>query len=202
MPAPRNEISSSVETLRAARSRSRVYTSCSGLPGGRASGRPRRTASGTASNSSSIEPTPMAASISRRSASVAEVYRLIALGEGGLVGGRIHQLLHLVYVRKADLDHPSAAVGILVDLLGRVGERLVDLDDLARQWRDDVRDRLHGLDLGVGLVLGDLGADRRRVEEHDLPELLLGVPGDPERRRVALDARPVVLRVVLEVRRI
>ena len=44
-----------------------------GLPGGRSSGRPRRTPSGTAANSSSIDPTPMASSISRRSASVAEV---------------------------------------------------------------------------------------------------------------------------------
>src|SRR5207249_3867688 len=97
---------------------------------------------------------------------------------------------------------PAVAVRVLVDLLRRVGERLVDLDDLARERRDDIGDRLHRLDLGVRLILADRLADLRRVEEHDLAELVLGVPGDAEGGRVALDARPVVLGVVLEIVRV
>ena len=73
MPAPRNEISSSAETLRAARSRRYAYTSCSGLPGGRSIGRSSRTLSGMSANSSSIDAAPIASSIAFRSASVAEV---------------------------------------------------------------------------------------------------------------------------------
>ena len=61
----------------------------------------------------------------------------------------------------------------------------------------DVGDRLHRLDLGVGRVLGDLGADLGRLVEDDLAERVLRVPGDPEGGLVALDPRPVVLGVVL-----
>src|SRR3712207_7469318 len=41
----------------------------------------------------------------------------------------------------------SRAVRVLIDRLRRVVEGLVDLDDLAREGRDQVGDRLHGLDL-------------------------------------------------------
>ena len=40
------------------------------------------------------------------------------------------------------------------------------------------------------------------IEEHDLPEGVLGVPGDAERGLVAVDARPVVFLVVLQVVRV
>ena len=76
---------------------------------------------------------------------------------------------------------------------GESPERLVDLDDLARQGRDHVRDGLDRLDLGVGLVGLELGADRRGVEEDDLAQRVLRVPGDPEGGLAVLDARPVVL---------
>ena len=74
--------------------------------------------------------------------------------------------------------------------------------DLARQRREHVGDRLHRLDLGVRLVLGDLRADVRRVEEHDLAERILRVPGDPEGGGVPVNPCPVVLGVVLQVVRI
>ncbi len=65
----------------------------------------------------------------------------------------VHQRVGLGRVARADLDHPAVAVGVLVDRLGLVAQRLVDLDDLAGQRRDDVGDGLDRLDLGVGLVL-------------------------------------------------
>ena len=53
-----------------------------------------------------------------------------------------------------------------------------------------------------GWSLVSVAADRGRVEEDDLAELVLGVPGDPERGGVAVDPRPVVLGVVLQVVRV
>ena len=45
----------------------------------------------------------------------------------------------------------------------------------------------------------DLGADLGRLEEDDLAEGVLRVPGDPEGGLLAVDLRPVVLGVVLEI---
>src|SRR3984957_6456798 len=129
MPAPTNDSSSSVLTLRAASARSSAYTSCSECPASRSSPRASRSACGMSANRSSIERTPIASSISRRSASVTAVYSV----KRRLVGGGVHQRLGLSRVRQADLDQPALAVGVVVDLLGAVGKRLVDLDDLTRQ---------------------------------------------------------------------
>src|SRR3954451_10243868 len=204
MPAPRNVSSSSAETLAAASARRCAYTSCSGSPAGRSSGRPSRTSAGIwRSNSSWMELTPIAESISARSASVTAVYCvksvLRGLGERGLVGGGVEQAVGLGLVGELDLDHPAVAVRIVVDVLGRVAQAEVDLDDLAAERRDDVRDRLDGLDLSVGLPGGDGRADLRRVEEHDFAQGVLGVPGDPEDGGVAVDFGPVVLRVVQQI---
>src|SRR3954470_1126583 len=153
-------------------------------------GRSSRTPAGTSANRSSTESAPIAASISRRSASVTDVYRLTVglvvprsragprLLQGGLVGVGVHQLIHLGGIRQPHPDEPALAVGIVVDRLGTAAQRIVDLDDLPGHGRDDVGDRLHGLDLGIRLVLRDRRADLGRVEEDDLAELLLGGPGD------------------------
>jgi hypothetical protein len=58
--------------------------------------------------------------------------------EGGGIRLRVHQLLALGGVGEAQLDQPALAVRVVVDLLRVVGERLVDLDDLTGQRRDDV----------------------------------------------------------------
>jgi hypothetical protein len=59
--------------LRAASAANRSKTSASLIPAGSASGRPSRSGSGTCSNSSAADSTPIAASISARSAGVADV---------------------------------------------------------------------------------------------------------------------------------
>ena len=91
-------------------------------------------------------------------------------GEQLLVGSGIEQLIDLRGVGELDLDQPTLAVRVLVDLLGRVRERLVDCGDLAGEWGDHVRDGLDRLDLGIGLVLGDLIAGLGRLIEDDLAE--------------------------------
>ena len=63
---------------------------------------------------------------------------------------------------------PPLSVGVLVDQLGPLADRLVDRDDLARERRVDVGDGLHRLDLGVGLVLAHRRADLGRLVEDDL----------------------------------
>ena len=94
---------------------------------------------------------------------------------------------------------PALAVGIVVDGLGRVDDLLVDLEHLAGERRDQVGDGLHRLDLAVRAVLRDVGAVVRRLVVDELAERVLREPRDAEDRLVALDARPVVLGVVLEV---
>ena len=82
---------------------------------------------------------------------------------------------------------------------GAFDHGLVDGDDLAGERCDQVGDRLHGLDLAVRLVLRDLRALLGRLEVDEVAERVGGEPRDPERRLVALDARPVVLGVVAQV---
>ena len=63
----------------------------------------------------------------------------------------------------------------------------------------DVRDGLDRLDLGIRLILRHGRADLGRLEVDELAERVLGVPGDPEHRLLAVDPGPVVLGVVAEV---
>ena len=91
------------------------------------------------------------------------------------------------------------AVRVLVDDLGLVDGLLVDLEHLAGERRDDVRDGLDRLDLAARLTLTHGRTDFWRLEVDELAERVLRVPGDAERRLVAVDARPVVLAVVPEI---
>ena len=109
--------------------------------------------------------------------------------QGVRLGGVVH----------ADTDEPAVAVGILVHGLGLVDHLLVDLEHLAGERRDDVRDGFHGLDFAVRRVPRDPRAFLRRLEVHELAERVRGEPGDPERRLVAVDPRPVVLAVVAQI---
>ena len=56
-------------------------------------------------------------------------------------------------IGQPDPHEPALAVGIVVDRLRLLDRLLVHLEDLARERRDHVRDRLDGLDLAVRLVL-------------------------------------------------
>src|SRR3954452_24034909 len=107
------------------------------MPAGRSSSRFSPTPSGMSANSSSIEPMPIVASISRRSASVTDVYLLMAAKpRRGLpaayvvtIGGGVDYALPLAWLGEFDLPQPALAVRVLIDLLGRVGKRLIRLGD-------------------------------------------------------------------------
>ena len=116
-----------------------------------------------------------------------------------LYAASVEQRVDLGRVGEADAHEPAGAVRVLVDRLGRVERRLVHLEHLAGERRDHVGDRLHRLDLAVRRVLRHVRALRRRLEVDELAERVLREPRDPEHGLVAVDARPVVLAVVLQL---
>src|SRR5436190_11757126 len=204
MPAPRNETSRFVSTLRAASSLRCETSSGSESAGSSSSARPRRTAAGICSNRSATDSTPIVASICSRSWSVRErkLKRLstqLLLVQDLLVTGDVEQRVDLARLRKPDPDQPALAVWILVHGLGRLDHLLVHLEHLAGERRDQIRDGLDGFDLAVGAVLGDRRSRVRRFEVDELAERVLGEPRDPERRLVTVHAGPVVLAVVLQL---
>src|SRR4051812_41901816 len=150
MPAPRNVTSSSACRLRAANWLRCSKTSCSDMPSGSFSGSFRRNSPGIASNRSSISPTPMRASMSRRSWSVADVYRVMAwrLSSGSAqqftVRTRVKEAVGFGLVTQLHAHEPALAVRIVVHELGLVAQRAVHLGHLAGHRRDHVGDRLHG----------------------------------------------------------
>ena len=203
MPAPRNESSTPVCAFFAASSsRWRIELHLGQrrrhVELASRSGRPR----GICSKRSSIEETPIAASISSRSRSVSERYPSVIARPRPPVRLDVEQVVDLGRIGQPDPHEPALAVRVVVDRLRLVDRLLVHLEDLARQRRDHVRDRLHRLDLAVGLVLDGRAADRRRLEVDELAERVLRPPGDAEHRLVTLDPRPVVLGVVLQVFRV
>ncbi len=80
--------------------------------------------------------------------------------------------------------------GLAVDRFGLLGERAVDLGDLAADRRVQLRHRLDRLDRAEHVALGQLPADLRQLEVHDVAELLLRVVGDAHARVAAGELRP------------
>src|SRR5262249_56782274 len=112
----------------------------------------------SAPNSLSTDGRPMVASIRATSASVWARYRtrsVLLLRDELAVGLGVHQLAELALVAELDLQHPALVVRVVRQVLGRVAERGVDLDDLARQRGVDVRHRLDALDTADDVVLAD-----------------------------------------------
>src|SRR5512133_258534 len=174
MPAPTNEISRPVSTFRDASSLRWATSSGSESGGSSASARPSLTPAGICSNSSSTESTPIVSRICPRSCSVSE--RKLIAGRGLLlfeepaIVGRIEQRVDLAGIGEPDPHQPPLSIRIFVDGFRRLDDLLVDLDELARERGDQVRDRLHRLDLTVGVVLADLGSFVGRLEVHELTE--------------------------------
>src|SRR5262249_41862092 len=112
---------------------------------------------------------------------------------------RGQELVPLGLARRLDNEHPSLAVGILVDGLGLLSELAVDLDDLARDRRKEVRHRLDRLDHAKILRRRHLGADLRELDEDDVAELLLRVRRDADADALPFLLGPLVLTRVSEV---
>src|SRR6266508_422647 len=195
MPAPRNESSRPVSTFRAASCSRWATSSGSDRAASSSSSRRKRTPSGTSRKSSSTDSTPIVASICSRSRSVSErkLTRRSLLGDEALVGLSVHEPVGLGWITEPDADEPPFAVGILVHGPGLVDGLLVDLDNRAREGRDQIGDGLDGLNLTVRRARGDLGALLRGLVVDELAQRVLGEPGDPERRLAVLEAGPVVL---------
>src|SRR3954451_20268155 len=104
-------------------------------------------------------------------------------------GNRLQELLvlllgeqpvELALILEPELHEPAASGRILVDGARRTLELAVDLDDVARNGRVDLARSLHALDDGRLATLGDRLADGGKLHIDHVPELLLGVVGDPD----------------------
>src|SRR5947207_5689869 len=95
--------------------------------------------------------TPMSASIARRSSGefgiylIGDLLRRFFLDVVFVFDGR-QQSVDLCGVVNFDADHPAVAVGIFVDLLGRIVEALVYLGHRTADRHIDLADRLHAFD--------------------------------------------------------
>src|SRR4029434_5364671 len=99
----------------------------------------------------SARESPRTSSISRRSASESGRYWCVVnsvrlVFDVLAVLRRAHQPFRLLDVGDLDADHPALAVRVLVDRLGSLLQRGVDLGDDAGGRGEQLRDRLHRLD--------------------------------------------------------
>lgn len=94
------------------------------------------------------------------------------------VSSLIHQSLQRRNVLSLNLDEPSLTLGVLSKVRGGVVQRLVDLDDGARDGSHNVRGRLDRLDGTKGLALSYLIACGGELDVDDIAESLSGVVGD------------------------
>src|SRR5690606_14427516 len=94
---------------------------------------------------------------------------------------------------------PAGAVRILVDQLRPIGQLTVDLDDAAAHGRVDVGDRLDRLHHGKGFPCLEDASFLRQVDEHHVPQLMLGVVGDAHPHAVAFLPDPLVLLAVAQI---
>src|SRR5215208_3626994 len=99
----------------------------------------------------------------------------------------------------AELDDPTLSVRVLVDVLGRIFEGGVDLDDLAAHRGVEVRYGLDALDGTEGFAGVEGSSLVRQFEEDDVAEFVLGVIRDAYGRGIALYADPLVAICVLKV---
>ena len=148
-----------------------------------------------------------------RNADRAEHLRLVGVGEREVRVGHCSASTCLYAARssRASTSDGSesrmrisqpAPYGILVHGLRRVDHLLVHVDHLAGERRDQLGDGLDRLHFAVRRVLRHGGARLRRLVVDELPERVDGEPRHAQHRLVALDARPVVLGVVLQVFRV
>ncbi len=98
-----------------------------------------------------------------------------------------------------DLEHPTLSVGIGVDQLGPVRERLVDGRDDAGDRDVHVGDRLGRLDLGDARAGDDVEADIGKLHEHDVAQAVLGEIGDADAGHAGIQAHPLVLAAVAKI---
>src|SRR5262249_45274010 len=108
----------------------------------------------------------------------------------------VHEVGELGSIGQLELEEPTAAFGILVDLGGSAFELGIDGDHLARHRGIDLARGLDGLHDGDFLALAKTLPDRRKLDVYDVAKLSLGKVADADRARIAIDPDPfVILRV-------
>ena len=114
-----------------------------------------------------------------------------------LICGFVEQLAEARFVGDLDLDKPTGLVGIVGQMLKVLGQRRVDLDDLAVDGAVEVADGFDRFDLAEGLAGVELSAHRGQIDKNQVREGFVGEggapdDGDPAAGRIGLDADPFV----------
>src|SRR5918994_1936843 len=99
----------------------------------------------------------------------------------------------------AELDDPAFPVGVVVDLLRRILQRRVDLDDLAAYRRVKGGDGLDALDGAEGVAGPDGDPHIGQLHEDHVAQFLLGMVRDAYGHGTVLRADPLVALRVLKV---
>lgn len=120
-------------------------------------------------------------------------------GEKLKIGRLAHQLLDFAGLAEVDFEHPAVVVHVLVQGLGRLDDGVVLLEHLAGERRVEVGNGFDRLHHAKRLASRDRLARIGQLAIHDVAEGVLGMPGDPQNGRVALDAAPFVLFGVFQV---
>ncbi len=87
---------------------------------------------------------------------------------------RVKECARLARIGQLQCDHP-VAVRVGVDDLWFLLQRGIDLNDLTRHRREEIRHRLHGFDAAEGLAGLQDRAYFRQLQIHDIAELLLRI---------------------------
>src|SRR5581483_6597953 len=95
--------------------------------------------------------------------------------EPGGVFGRNVEFVALAGVAEAQLDHQTIGVRRRVDERRLLIQTVVHFDDLAAERRIELRDGLYGFDGAKDVMLAEIRADLRELDEDDVAELALGV---------------------------
>src|SRR5450759_2683011 len=107
-----------------------------------------------------------------------------------LVVSRVEERVDLGVRRELDFHEPAVAVRVFVHGPRLVGEDLVHFEDLARNGQEELGNGLYGFDRAELLAGVEDLAHVGHFDEHDIPELLLGVVADPIRASVCSGGRP------------
>src|SRR5581483_4708116 len=108
-----------------------------------------------------------------------------------LVIRRRQQRTQLRRILQSNLNHPRA-VRIFIDAFRSRRQRSVHFRNGSGGWSVQVRYRFDRLYRSESFPRGDLRPDFRQLDKNDVPERILGIGGDANRRGIAFGFDPLV----------